>query len=170
MNQVLTRYPLQKLFDPQGARLTSDEALLYLDLPSNMVGSLLMGWLGVVFKGDISCVSDLLAIGLTTGYLGSLTTLSGWNQKMLDLSIRSRYIHAASGIIRGILTAKCFRWLLNPLASSSERGSSSSGSNFKINTLRRHLVVLVMLLLILVLLWVLSGILLRKSFKSDNTN
>ncbi|PIA26998.1 hypothetical protein AQUCO_08400039v1 [Aquilegia coerulea] len=178
---VFTRYLLQKLFGPQVAGVTSDETLLYLDLPSNMVGSFLMGWLGVVFKGDISRISDLLAIGLTTGYLGSLTTFSGWNQKMLDLSVRGRWVHATLGIILGlglaagsirlgILTAKGFRWLLNRFASSSESESSSSRSNFRINTLRRHIVVLVTLLLILGLLWVRSGNLLRKWFKSGNTN
>lgn len=50
-----------------------------------------MGWLGVVFKGDISRVSDHLAVGLTTGYLGSLTTFSGWNQRMLELSVQGKW-------------------------------------------------------------------------------
>ncbi|KAG8379948.1 hypothetical protein BUALT_Bualt07G0142700 [Buddleja alternifolia] len=49
------------------------------------VGSFLMGWV-VVFRGDIMEVSDHLAIGLHTGFLGSLTIFSGWNQKMLELS------------------------------------------------------------------------------------
>jgi len=46
-----------------------------------------MGWFGVVFKGDISRVSEHLAIAITTGYLGSLTTFSGWNQKCLSSSV-----------------------------------------------------------------------------------
>ncbi|KAI8550971.1 hypothetical protein RHMOL_Rhmol06G0148000 [Rhododendron molle] len=50
-----------------------------------------MGWFGIVFKGDISRVSDYLAVGLTTGYLGSLITFSGWNQKMLDLSVQGKW-------------------------------------------------------------------------------
>lgn len=35
--QAITRYLLQKLFGPTGARVTSDGSILYLDLPSNMV-------------------------------------------------------------------------------------------------------------------------------------
>lgn len=62
-----------------------------------------MGWLGVVFKSDISKVSDQLAIGLTTGYLGSLTTFSGWNQKMLDLSVEGEWVFAVLGNIIGNL-------------------------------------------------------------------
>ncbi|KAF4389023.1 hypothetical protein F8388_026752 [Cannabis sativa] len=120
---VLTRYLLQKLFGPGTAGVTSDETLLYLDLPSNMVGSFLMGWFGVVFKGDISRVSDFIAIGLSTGYLGSLTTFSGWNQKMLELSVEGHWVSsvlgfliglflAAYSIIFGVETAKGFRHLL----------------------------------------------------------
>lgn len=60
-----------------------------------------MGWLGVVFKGDIAQVSDQIAIGLTTGFLGSLTTFSGWNQKMLDLSIKGQWVFAVLGIVIG---------------------------------------------------------------------
>lgn len=35
--QVLTRYLLQKLFGPGVGRVTSDQTILYLDLPSNIV-------------------------------------------------------------------------------------------------------------------------------------
>jgi len=38
--QVLTRYLLQKLFGPGVAHVTSDQTILYVDLPSNMVCSL----------------------------------------------------------------------------------------------------------------------------------
>lgn len=65
------------------------------------VGSFLMGWFGVVFKKDITKVSDQLAIGLSTGYLGSLTTFSGWNQKMLDLSVNDKWVFAVLGIFIG---------------------------------------------------------------------
>lgn len=60
-----------------------------------------MGWWGVVFKEDISRISDFLAIGLTTGYLGSLTTFSGWNQKMLDLSVNGQWVFAVLGFLIG---------------------------------------------------------------------
>lgn len=60
-----------------------------------------MGWFGVIFKADIRNVSDHLVIGLTTGYLGSLTTFSGWNMKMLDLSERGHWVFAVGGIVLG---------------------------------------------------------------------
>ena len=60
-----------------------------------------MGWFGVVFKVDIARVSDFLAIGLTTGYLGSLTTFSGWHQKMLELSVEGQWVSAILGFLIG---------------------------------------------------------------------
>ena len=60
-----------------------------------------MGWFGVVLKGDISRVSDFLAIGLSTGYLGSLTTFSGWNQKMIDLSVEGHWVSSVLGFLIG---------------------------------------------------------------------
>lgn len=60
-----------------------------------------MGWWGIVFKDDISRVSDSLAVGLTTGYLGSLTTYSGWNQKMLGLSAQGKWVVVVFGFPLG---------------------------------------------------------------------
>lgn len=40
--QVLTRYLLEKLFGPGVAGVTSDQTILYLDLPSNMVSDFLL--------------------------------------------------------------------------------------------------------------------------------
>ncbi|KAI4307305.1 hypothetical protein L6164_030509 [Bauhinia variegata] len=159
---VLTRYLLQKLFGPGVADVTSDKTFIYLDLPSNMVGSFLMGWFGVVFKGDITRVSEHLAIALTTGYLGSLTTFSGWNQKMLELSAKGHWLYSVLGfliglflvafsIIFGIETAKGFRWILCGLEMSS--GSGSSNINWKVDSYKRQLGVMVVFLLMLGLLW-----------------
>lgn len=61
----------------------------------------MMGWFGVVFKEDISNVSKYLAIALTTGYLGSLTTFSGWNQKMLELSVPGHWLFSVLGFLVG---------------------------------------------------------------------
>lgn len=61
-----------------------------------------MGWFGVVFKEDISRISSQLAIGLSTGFLGSLTTFSGWNQKMLELSIEGQWVFIVLGYVIGI--------------------------------------------------------------------
>ncbi|PON59814.1 camphor resistance CrcB family protein [Parasponia andersonii] len=175
---VLTRYLLQKLFGPGTAGVTSNETLLYLDLPSNMVGSFLMGWFGVVFKGDISRVSDFLAIGLSTGYLGSLTTFSGWNQKMLELSVEGHWVSsvlgfliglflAAYSIIFGVETAKGFRQLLEKKITNQESGIRSSGGIWRVDSRKRHMAVMVVFTLILGLLWSVSAILLRDEFSSD---
>ncbi|KAI9201779.1 hypothetical protein LWI28_029131 [Acer negundo] len=177
---VITRYLLQKLFGPSIANVTNDHSILYLDLPSNMVGSFLMGWWGVVFKGDISRVSDYLAIGLTTGYLGSLTTFSGWNQKMLDLSVDGKWVFAFLGfiiglflaaysIIFGIETAKGFRWLLKKLGSSSNIGNSNSGNNWRVDSYKRHLAVMVALMFLLFVLWIVSAFLSKEDFHSGSS-
>ncbi|XP_024161481.1 fluoride export protein 1 isoform X4 [Rosa chinensis] len=175
--QVLTRYLLQKLFGPRVAGVTSDQTILYLDLPSNMVGSFLMGWCGVVFKADISYRSDFLAIGLTTGYLGSVTTFSGWNQKMLELSVEGHWVFAGLGfliglflaaysIIFGVETSKCFRQLL---VRSSGYGVASSRKSWRVDSLKRHLAVLAVCLLLLAGLWSMSGILMRQEFNSSSS-
>ncbi|KAF7816890.1 fluoride export protein 2-like [Senna tora] len=168
---VLTRYLLQKLFGPGVAGVTSDQTILYLDLPSNMVGSFLMGWFGVVFKGDISHVSEHLAIAITTGYLGSLTTFSGWNQKMLDLSVSGHWLFSALGfligmflvafsIIFGVETAKGFRWVLN-VSSISQKWPIK----WKVNSRKRQLGVMSVALVILGSLWGVSGALVKTKFK-----
>ncbi|XP_023916802.1 fluoride export protein 1 isoform X2 [Quercus suber] len=147
---VLTRYVLQKLFGPRVAGLTNNENILYLDLPSNMVGSFLMGWWGIIFKADISSVSDYLAIGLTTGYLGSLTTFSGWNQKMLDLIVDGHWVLAVLGFLVG-------------------SGTPSSSCNWRVDSFKRHLAVMVVLILMLGLLWGACGALLREEFSSGSS-
>ncbi|KAJ8771227.1 hypothetical protein K2173_026096 [Erythroxylum novogranatense] len=169
---VLTRYLLRKLFGPGIAGVTSDHSPLYSDLPSNMVGSFLMGWWGVVFKGDISYVCTHLAIGLTTGYLGSLTTFSGWNQKMLDLSVNGQWVFSVVGILIGLFlaaysikfgveTAKCFKLLLEKL------NRSGNCNTWRVDSWKRHLLVMVVLLLILALLLTVSGTQLKQDY---NTN
>ncbi|KAJ4955089.1 hypothetical protein NE237_011872 [Protea cynaroides] len=177
---VLTRYLLRELFGPGIVDLTSDQTILYLDLPSNVVGSFLMGWLGIVFKGDISLVSDILAIALTTGYLGSLTTFSGWNQKMLQLCVKGRWALAVIGffidtilvaafISLGVETAKVFRWFLGKLSSNEGNGNMKL-SNWRVNSLKRHSAVLVVLVLMLSLLWGVSGSLLRRQFDDGGSS
>lgn len=162
---VLLRYGLQKLFGPGIVGATSDHSYMYLDLPSNMVGSFLMGWFGVVFKEDISRISSQLAIGLSTGFLGSLTTFSGWNQKMLELSIEGQWVFIVLGyviglflvaysIIFGIETAKGANWLYK----RATMNTSNSGTNYhwRVDSCKRHLIVILFLLLILASLWSMS--------------
>lgn len=162
---VLLRYGLQILFGPGIVGATSDHSYMYLDLPSNMVGSFLMGWFGVVFKEDISRISSQLAIGLSTGFLGSLTTFSGWNQKMLELSVEGQWVFVVLGyllglflvaysIIFGIETAKGVNWLYK----RTNMNSSNSGTDchWRVDSCKRHLIVILFLLLILASLWGMS--------------
>lgn len=162
---VLLRYGLQKLFGPGIVGATNDHSYMYLDLPSNMVGSFLMGWFGVVFKEDISRISSQLAIGLSTGFLGSLTTFSGWNQKMLELSVQGQWAFVVLGyliglflvaysIIFGIETAKGANWLYK----RATMNSSNPGTDYhwRVDSCKRHLIVILILLLILASLWSMS--------------
>ncbi|KAK9713836.1 hypothetical protein RND81_06G054400 [Saponaria officinalis] len=171
---ILTRYLLQKLFGPSVAGVTSDASILYLDLPSNMVGSFLMGWLGVVFKSNISQFSDQLAIGLSTGYLGSLTTFSGWNQKMLDLSVKGHWVFAALGFVIGLIlaagsisfgieTAEGFKWFLR------RYGKGLGIRKCRLNRFKCSLLILVLLVLMWAGLWTTSGILEKGKFKDGGS-
>ncbi|GMP47052.1 hypothetical protein CsSME_00014986 [Camellia sinensis var. sinensis] len=177
---VLTRYLLQKLFGPGVIGATSDQSILYLDLPSNMVGSFLMGWLGVVFKGDISRVSDHLDIGLTTGYLGSLTTFSGWNHKMLDLSVKGKWGFVVLGFLIGMIladysikfgirTAQGLKWILEMLNLFSVSDLPNFKSNWKVDYCKCQAAVLVVLLLMLGLLWGISAALEKRDFRSGSS-
>ncbi|KAI4375261.1 hypothetical protein MLD38_013152 [Melastoma candidum] len=169
---VLTRYLLQKLFGPGVAGVTGSEAILYLDLPSNMVGSFLMGWFGVVFKPDISRFFEYLAIGLSTGYLGSLTTFSGWNQKMVEFSAEGKWVFTALGfiiglfltsysIIFGVETANGFRWLIQKYSSGDVQRSQKHGA---VNRPNLHITLLVVMFLVLGSLWAASAVILTEEF------
>ncbi|XP_058087968.1 fluoride export protein 1-like [Magnolia sinica] len=172
---VLLRYILQKLFGPNVAGLTAVGTALYLDLPSNIVGSFLMGWLGIVFKENISHISNLLAIGLTTGFLGSLTTFSGWNQKMLELAADGRWVVSIAGYIIigmgtvyfcigfGVWTARGFLCLLSRLGMSNSVG-------WKVDSYKRHVVVLLLLVLMLALLLAVSRALMKTQLEADKTS
>lgn len=170
---VIARFYLQKLFGPEVVSATSAQSYMYLDLPSNMVGSFLMGWFGIVFKGDISKVSDNLAIGLSTGFLGSLTTFSGWNQKMLDLSVDGHWVFSVLGIIIGLFlaaysiifgieTAKGFKWLKRRYF--GEANFSDGICTWNLDERKVHLTVTVLLLLILSAVWAVCIIFEKKEF------
>ncbi|CAL9062311.1 unnamed protein product [Musa banksii] len=160
---VYTRYLLQKLFGPDLLRLTGDSPL-YLDLPSNMIGSFLMGWIGFVFKADILHVSEHLLVGLSTGYLGSLTTLSGWNQKMLESSSKGHWVHTVAGLILGIFLVNYSIIVGVGCAGGLRRGiiawcdkRNTNLEKWRVNNRNKHVVVMAAVLLIWCLLWTLSG-------------
>ncbi|CAI9274838.1 unnamed protein product [Lactuca saligna] len=171
---VLTRYLLEKLFGPQVVGATSDNSYMYVDLPPNMIGSFLMGWFGVVFKGDISKFSPELAVGLTTGYLGSLTTFSGWNQKMLELSVNGQWVFSFLGFLLGLFlvaysfifgveTAKGVKWVFN-----KTNLNSKCGFELKNNIISESILIVLMITL-LGLLWGVSIALLKRDFESDKS-
>jgi fluoride ion exporter CrcB/FEX len=70
-----------------------------------------MGWFGIIFKADLRRISDHLVVGITTGYMGSLTTFSGWNQKMVVLSSKGHWVYAVAGIVLGMI--KCSMSLIS---------------------------------------------------------
>lgn len=170
---VLTRYLLQKLFGPSLLALTGDNSPLYLDLPSNMLGSFLMGWFGVVFKADIRHISEHLAVGLSTGYLGSVTTFSGWNQKMLVLASKGHWTFAVGGTILGMFivnesirvgveSGEGLRKLLSKKLNQSSVTARCSLDRWRVDSLKRHMMVMAIMLLLLGSLWGLSGALAGK--------
>ncbi|XP_076892165.1 uncharacterized protein LOC143543814 [Bidens hawaiensis] len=171
---VMTRYLLEKLFGPQVVGATSDHSYMYIDLAPNMVGSFFMGWFGAVFKGDISNFSPELAVGLTTGYLGSVTTFSGWNQKMLELSVDGRWVFSVLGFILGLFlvafsfifgveTANGLKWAFNQTKLSSKCGFC------QVNGMIIQIVLMVVMVTMLGLLWSVSVSLLKKDFDGDSS-
>ena len=70
---------------------------------------------------------------------------------------------AAYSIIFGVETAKGFRWLLK------RSGRGSSISNWRVDSYKRHLIVLLVLTLMWIGLWVTSGALERKEFKDGDS-
>lgn len=62
-----------------------------------------MGWVGVVLKKDIALFSELLAIGLSTGLMGSITTYASWNQQMLALITKGLWVRSLVGLLIGEL-------------------------------------------------------------------
>ncbi|KAB2629094.1 membrane protein-like [Pyrus ussuriensis x Pyrus communis] len=160
LNFVLTRYLLQKLFGPGVGGVTSNQIILYLDLPSNML-SLSLSLTHLLTHTYISPnTSNYLAIGLSSGYLRSLTTFSGWKQKMIELSVEGHWVFALLGFliglflaaysILGVETAKGFRQLLEK---NSVCGITSSRKSWRV--LQASLGA--------------SGILLREEFNSDSS-
>ncbi|WCJ44604.1 camphor resistance CrcB family protein [Euphorbia peplus] len=170
---VLARYLVMKFFGPTVAGVTSEHSPIYIGLPCNMVSSFLMGWLGVVFRDEIASVSDHLAIGLTTGFLGSLSSFSTWNQKMLELIVDGLYVYAFVGLILGFFliaysiklgigTAKCLKEVVK------ERTKDKiDGFSFSFGVKHPHLVVMAVLLVMLCILWSVSGKMLENDFDGE---
>lgn len=168
---VFTRYGLQKLFGPDCLALTSDQSPLYPDLPSNMLGSFLMGWFGIIFKADIRYISDHLIVGITTGYMGSLTTFSGWNQKMVGLSSKGHWVYAIAGVVLGMFivnesitvgaeTGERLRSLiLKYIREKSLIGHKYDWEHWRVNTRAKQSVLLSVMIILMSFFWILSIVL-----------
>lgn len=172
-----TRHLLQKLFGPGGPLAFTGNGVMYLDLPSNMLGSFLMGWFGFVFKAHIRDISEHLVVGLTTGYLGSLTTFSGWNQKMLELSSKGHWVEAVVGFITGmsvvgasilvgVSSAEGLRRIFSGWFDKRSGRDRCSLRNLRVHSFNRHMMVMTLMLLLWGLLWALSGVLTRNKLDS----
>ncbi|GLJ10498.1 hypothetical protein SUGI_0129410 [Cryptomeria japonica] len=103
---IFIRYGLQVLFGPNVINVTNDHSALYIDLPSNMVGCFFMGWVGVVFKRKISSFSEPLAIGLSSGLMGSITTFTSWIDQMVNLMIEGYWATSIIGLLIGMELAQ----------------------------------------------------------------
>lgn len=74
---VLARIALNLLFGQSCADIDRPGSALFIDLPSNMVGSLLMGFLASSFAPRV-LKEGHLSLGLRTGFCGSLTSFASW--------------------------------------------------------------------------------------------
>jgi fluoride ion exporter CrcB/FEX len=136
-----------------------------------MLGSFLMGWFGIIFKADLRQISDHLVIGITTGYMGSLTTFSGWNQKMVVLSSKGHWVYAVAGIVLGMFivnesitvgaeTGERLRsWILKYIRENSSIGCKCDWEHWRVDTRTKHSMLLSVVTVLLSFLWVLSVVL-----------
>lgn len=116
-----TQNAIKHLFDYSsfnGVCLTSTESALFVDLPVNMVGSMLMGMLqsglvlGIVNSKNVPIAwipidhrfqgMDAIHMAFRTGFCGSITTFSSWNTQMVTLFAGSSH-NAAQAIFGYII-------------------------------------------------------------------
>ncbi|KAF3961194.1 hypothetical protein CMV_014158 [Castanea mollissima] len=76
---------------------------------------------------------------------------------------------AAYSVIFGIETAKGFKWLLTRQNACTGSRTPSSSSNWRVDSFKHHLPVIVVLILMLGLLWGVCGALLREEFRSGSS-
>lgn len=162
---VLIRYGLQVLFGPDVANVTNVRSPLYIDLPSNMVGSFFMGWVGVVFKRDIANFSEFLSIGLTTGLMGSITTFTAWMQEITNLTTQGYWVRGLIGILLGMELAYMSLLIGIGTAELLKRNSASIHNQLikkwpnlicipSTNNYQRHIYGLIIFLAICGILWI----------------
>eukprot|EP00243_Klebsormidium_subtile_P001976 TRINITY_DN13742_c0_g1_i1.p1 TRINITY_DN13742_c0_g1~~TRINITY_DN13742_c0_g1_i1.p1 ORF type:complete len:418 (-),score=3.19 TRINITY_DN13742_c0_g1_i1:223-1476(-) len=96
------RILLEDSFNYEGLHIIRKWDVLFQDLPANMVGCFFMGIVGVACKAQIARYSELIALGLTTGLMGSITTYASFNQDMAELFVTGRWEKALFGIVLGL--------------------------------------------------------------------
>ncbi|KAM4071118.1 hypothetical protein ACB094_11G037500 [Castanea mollissima] len=175
---VLTRYVLQKLFGPGVAGLTNDENILIARI--GKLEFILIFCFGKVFVMEF-CVGLKSALGLKFLYAVSCSQpLYVCIKKMLDLIVDGHWMLAVLGflvglflaaysVIFGIETAKGFKWLLTRQNACTGSRTPSSSSNWRVDSFKHHLPVIVVLILMLGLLWGVCGALLREEFRSGSS-
>ena len=65
------------------------------------VGCFLMAFVGIAWKPHISSFSEHLALGLSTGLCGCLTTFASWNQRMLAIEASGMWADGIAGFFVG---------------------------------------------------------------------
>eukprot|EP00816_Leptocylindrus_hargravesii_P007457 CAMPEP_0196807868 /NCGR_PEP_ID=MMETSP1362-20130617/7852_1 /TAXON_ID=163516 /ORGANISM="Leptocylindrus danicus, Strain CCMP1856" /LENGTH=522 /DNA_ID=CAMNT_0042181961 /DNA_START=363 /DNA_END=1931 /DNA_ORIENTATION=+ len=120
-----TQNAIKHLFDYSnkssfnGICLTSAQSALFVDLPANMVGSLLMGMLqsglvlGLANSNNVPIAwlpighrfqgMDAIHLAFRTGFCGSITTFSSWNTQMVTLLTSGTQGSAAQAIFGYII-------------------------------------------------------------------
>eukprot|EP00270_Netrium_digitus_P005393 TRINITY_DN1708_c0_g1_i1.p1 TRINITY_DN1708_c0_g1~~TRINITY_DN1708_c0_g1_i1.p1 ORF type:complete len:364 (+),score=45.97 TRINITY_DN1708_c0_g1_i1:291-1382(+) len=165
---VLIRFGLEIFFGPEHLHVTDNQSSLFIDMPANMVGSFIMGWVGVVFKPLLSSVSTDLAVGLSTGLCGSITTFASWNQQMLSLGAEGDWVFALTTYLLGIQVSYASlvigidsaEWLLHALEArkSSHPTNATKDLMTAQNEFDRKWISLICSLVLAVGMWIASGI------------
>jgi fluoride exporter len=114
---VLIRHGIGSSLGPNHLGLLSGDNALFPDLVSNVVGSLVMGIVGVSLKRHVTKLHEPLLLGITTGLCGSITTYSGWNHTMATLVYQGHVARAILALLVGISLPYCAlmwgRWIGN---------------------------------------------------------
>ncbi|KAJ7533230.1 hypothetical protein O6H91_13G038600 [Diphasiastrum complanatum] len=176
---VLIRYGLEELFGPMVVGMTQNTSALFSSLPPNMVGCFFMGWVGIVWKKEITHFSEHLALGLSTGLMGSITTFASWNQELLNAITAGYWVRGLCGFLIGmelaqmslqvgIDTAKGLQSAINSIQSSRVEKGLARIPKPAAESLERRQLSLFLFLVSSAVLWVLTSILVAKDAHSFN--
>lgn len=130
---VLTRVFLNSLFSSSGANITSRSSILFLDLPSNFLGTFLFAF-HKTFVRSVP-LHQTFNSAWSTGYAASVTTFASWNFQVTTILVRGQWLESLLVLLLGVSTATTAFILgtdlanliisLYPLSSSSTSGQPS---------------------------------------------